>query len=102
MPISGEQYTFSDENVSKAPDSAGVYALYQGSVCTYVGRAQGGSTTIRTRLKDHKSGREGRCTQVADKYMREVTSSPVTRERELLEEFKRNTGRLPRCNSVMP
>ena len=102
MPVNGDSYAFSDENLSKAPDSAGVYVLYQNGTCIYIGRAQGGSTTIRSRLKDHKSGREGRCTQVADTYKREPCSNPITRERELLEEFKQSYGKLPRCNEVMP
>jgi predicted GIY-YIG superfamily endonuclease len=99
MPISGDQYTFSSENVSKAPDQSGVYALYQSNSTTYIGRAQ---ESIRARLQRHKSGHDGSCTQAADTYRREVTSNPVARERELLEEYKKTYGRLPRCNDVVP
>jgi hypothetical protein len=102
MPITGELYTFSDENLSNAPDVAGVYALYSGDGLIYIGRAQGGSTTIRSRLKDHKAGRDGRCTQSADSYKRETCSNPALRERELLQEYKNTYGKLPRCNEVMP
>jgi excinuclease UvrABC nuclease subunit len=99
MPITGDQYHFSQENVDKSPDQPGVYALYQNNALIYIGRAQ---TSIRGRLQSHRAGREGPCTQAADGYKREVCSNPVTRERELLAEFQYTYGRLPRCNSVMP
>ena len=102
MSINGKRYAFTNENINNAPNSAGVYELYDGSMLTYIGRAQGGSVTIRTRLKDHKSGREGMCTKNATIYKREVTSSPVARERELLREYYHRHGKLPRCNDVMP
>lgn len=99
MPINGEQYAFSAENVSKAPDVPGVYALYNNGATVYIGRAQ---ESIRARLQSHYAGRDGSCTQRVDTYRREQTSSPVARERELLREFYAAHGRLPRCNDVMP
>ncbi len=99
MPISGSTYNFTQDNVDRAPDEAGVYALYNNAVLIYVGRAQGGSVTIRSRLQDHYAGRDGECTQGATTYARETTTRPVARERELLEEYERQHGRLPRCNS---
>lgn len=103
MPIQGDKYTFSDKNVSAAPASAGVYALYEDDTLIYIGRAMGDTTTIRSRLQNHKAGREGACTLRATSYSREECSNPATRERELLEEYRRQTGgALPRCNEVMP
>lgn len=99
MPISGDKYKFTKNNVDKAPDEAGVYALYDEDETIYYGRAKGSGVTIRTRLQDHKAGREGSCTENASYYKREITSSPVSRESELLEEYSDNhNGRLPRCN----
>ena len=98
MPVSGDRYPFNAANVDKSPDEAGVYALYDGDECIYTGRAKGDTTTIRSRVQDHLSGREGKCTQEATHYRREVTSSPVSREKELLEEFQIYRSRLPRCN----
>lgn len=97
--ISTNHYSFTGQNVNLAPNSAGVYGLYDqfGNVI-YYGRATGDSVTIRSRLQDHASGREGSCTQAATSFNCEVTSYPITREKELLEEHKRFTGRLPRCN----
>lgn len=102
MPISGDQYPFTQQNVDSAPNEAGVYQLIQNGTTIYFGRAMGGSTTIRTRLQDHYAGREGRCTQQATHYKREACSNPASRERELLQEFKNAYGKLPRCNEVMP
>jgi excinuclease UvrABC nuclease subunit len=102
MPITGDVYEFTEVNVNNAPNTAGVYALYDNGTTTYIGRAQGGYTTIRTRLQSHKSGREGRCTQAATHYKRETCSNPVTREKELLQEYVNTHGKLPRCNNVMP
>jgi hypothetical protein len=72
--------------------------LAQGSEIIYIGRAQGGTTTIRSRLKDHFSGREGVCTKKPTHYCSEVIPNPVAREKELLEWFKKKYGKLPRCN----
>ena len=102
MPISGDLYKFSKENVDKAPTKSGVYALYKNGTLIYIGRSKGDTTTIRSRLQDHYAGRDGRCTQSADQYRREPCTNPVTRERELLEEYKRKNGTLPKCNEVMP
>ncbi len=98
MSINGDIYNFSEENVGMAPNESGVYALYDGNVLIYYGRAQGLGVTIRSRLQDHYFGREGPCTQAATAYKRELTSDPVAREIELLEEHRRLYGRLPRCN----
>lgn len=102
MPIQGKRYTFSNENLNIVPDQAGVYALYDGDALIYYGRALGGSTTLRTRLKSHKAGYDGRCTQNATAYMREPTANAADREVELLREYKSKYGVLPRCNDVMP
>lgn len=102
MSIQGDLFDFTDDNLDKAPDSGGVYALYRGSTLIYIGRSKGETTTIRSRLKDHKAGREGPCTQSADGYRREPCTNPVTRERELLQEYQNAYSKLPRCNEVMP
>ena len=102
MPISGDIYAFTLENIDKSPVSHGVYALYSNGATTYIGRASGTGVTIRSRLRSHKRGDEGSCTKVATDYRREVTEAPVSRERELLTEYVSSYGRLPRCNDVMP
>ena len=77
----------------------GVYALYDSlGAVTYYGRASGLGVTIKSRLKDHLSGREGRCTQSASYFKQERSQRASERERELLEEHARAYGRLPKCN----
>ncbi len=102
MPINGALYDFTDENLDKVPNEAGVYVLYQRGSLIYIGRSGGGSTTLRSRLKDHKAGREGPCTQEAIAYRREVTSTPVSREKQLVDEYYNAHGQLPKCNDVRP
>lgn len=98
MPIKGQWYAFTKGAVDMAPESPGVYALAQGSEIIYYGRALGGPTTIRSRLNDHFSGREGACTKQATQFAAEVTSLGEAREKELLNEYQRGAGKLPRCN----
>ena len=98
MPISGEKYPFTEKNIDRAPVEAGVYALYDGDTIIYYGRAAGETVTIRSRLQDHFAGRDGYCTQQATYYRREATTSSVNREKELLEEYERINGKLPKCN----
>lgn len=85
--------------IAHAPLSHGVYFLYDrfGSL-TYIGRASGESVTIYSRLLSHLNGHEGVCTQSASSFGFEATSYPFTRERELLDEYRRRYGVLPRCN----
>ena len=98
MSISGELYGLSLENVNIAPAQHGVYALYQDGVTSYIGRAAGEGVTIRSRLQSHFHGHEGACTASATAYRREVMSSPVLREQELLDQYEEEYGELPRCN----
>jgi hypothetical protein len=98
MPISGDRYAFTEKNVNNAPDEHGVYALYDGDILIYYGRASGDGVTICSRLQSHFRGDEGPCTQGATHYRREMTESPKHREKELLDEFAARFGRLPRCN----
>ena len=102
MPISGKMYAFTQDNVNKAPAEHGVYQLYEDGATTYIGRAAGDGVTIRSRLQSHFRSDEGPCTEAAETYKREVTSRPVAREKELIEEYESEYGRLPRCNDVRP
>lgn len=98
MPIEGDKYEFTEKNVNKSPDKHGVYALFDDNELIYYGRAAGDGVTIRSRLKDHYAGREGQCTKGATHYKRETTERPKSREKELLEEYEKKHGDLPRCN----
>ena len=102
MSISGKLFSFTENNVNRAPAEHGVYQLYKDGVTIYIGRAAGEGVTIRSRLQSHFRGDEGSCTKAATDYKREVTSKPVSRERELIDEYENKYGKLPRCNDVRP
>lgn len=93
--MTGQKIPFTEDNVNRSPDSPGVYFLFDGNELIYIGQSE---ESIRDRLQSHLEGYDGPCTQNATHYMREVCSDPVAREEQLLREFKRQHGRLPRCN----
>ena len=106
MPISGDFYLFDDDHIDGASNMRGVYALYyqaDADAPVYIGRAAGAGVTIRTRLRAHKRGDAGKCTQRALWFKQEIDSYPVARERELIDEYKyAHEGHRPRCNDVDP
>ncbi len=99
MPVAGDSYDCSQDNIRKAPDKAGVYALFDGAQVIYYGSS---AVSIQDRLQFHYDGDDGPCTKGATDYKREVCSNSLARERELLEAYKRQNNRLPRCNDVIP
>jgi excinuclease UvrABC nuclease subunit len=101
MPISGDAKLAS--TASHAPRRSGVYVLYTGDDLIYIGRAQGGNSTIRSCLESHLEGGEGPCTQAFTQYRYETTRADVGRERELFREYKReHNSELPKCNDRIP
>ena len=97
MPIRGNLYRFTDKNIDNAPTDSGVYTLYRYGELIYIGKAAG-IGGIRSRLRSHKRGDEGRCTQRTTSYRRERCRDPLAREIYLQEEYLRKYRRLPRCN----
>lgn len=100
MLIQGETYRFNDDNIDHAPKVSGVYILYNGPQIIFIGKATG-TKTIRSKLQAHRRGDEGPCTKHATHYRRELTPSPVSRERDLIREYASMYGRLPSCNQAM-
>ena len=98
MSLDGGKYPFTEENINRSPEQHGVYELIQNSTTIYFGRAAGDGVTIRSRLQSHFRGDDGSCTQQATHYRREINDRPKSREKELLEEYERSHGQLPRCN----
>jgi hypothetical protein len=98
MPIASPRYAFNATMVSGAPPDPGVFALWERDELIYYGRALGRGATIQSSLRQHLEGADG-CTARATHYGWEITSNPRVREAELLREFQRSHGRLPRCNS---
>jgi hypothetical protein len=94
MPIASPRYAFTAPMVSGAPPDAGVLALWEGEELIYYGRAQ----SIQARLQEHLA-RADPCTAHATHYGWEISRNPAMREADLLREYQRVHGRLPRCNA---
>ena len=86
---------------SDAPAAPGVFVLYEGPEIIYVGKAEEGRSTIRSRLHSHLRGDEGECTRSANYF-----SSRIKRDeddldvlvKDMLGNFEWHHSRLPRCN----
>jgi hypothetical protein len=100
VPIRSAPFEFTSLMIALAPEERGVYALWQDGELIYVGTALGRNLTLRSRLIDHFSGLEGPCTQRATHYGWEACSRPGDRELELLEEYRSEFRRFPRCNRI--
>jgi hypothetical protein len=98
MPIASPRYAFNATMIAGAPPDPGVFALWENDELIYYGRALGNGATIQSRLREQlATGANG--TAGATHYGWEIAASPRVREAELLREFQRSHGRLPRCNS---
>lgn len=101
MAITTTKYSFSKTIIETyAPDSSGVYGLYdQFHNVIYYGKSD---VSVKDRLLSHFSGNEGRCTQSATYFNFESPAypNPIKREEELLQEHRKIYGELPKCNDV--
>ena len=98
MPIASPRYAFNAIMVAGAPPDPGVFALWQADELIYYGRALGNGVTIQSRLREHlEHGVRG--TSEATHYGWEITANARAREAELLREYQKSHGRLPRCNA---
>jgi hypothetical protein len=100
MPIASPRYALTAVMVSGAPPDPGVYALWRGEELIFYGRALGGEATIQSRLRAHLDGGAAACTSGATHYGWEISAHPRQREAELLREYRKSNGRLPRCNAA--
>jgi hypothetical protein len=100
MPITATKYLFTVFNINAyASDHMGVYGLYDLiSTVIYYGKTE---TSIKKGLQSHFSGAEGKCTQDATYFNSEEHFSPIHREKELMEQYKRFYGCLPKCNVIV-
>ena len=98
VPIASPRYAFTATMIAGAPPDPGVFALWENEELIYYGRALGNGATIQSRLREHlETSVHG--TAGATHYGWEIAANPRVREVELLREFERSHGRLPRCNS---
>jgi len=95
-----KRYAFAAWAISGAPDDPGVYCLWVGDELIYIGCAEAPSASIRSRLADHFAEHAVGAGQSATHYSWEISRRPGERELELLQEFERRFGRLPRLNGT--
>ena len=98
MPISGSFY-FWGEKAGNVLSEAAVYELYDESYrLIFVGEGPNLKERFAEYLETHFS-KDPR--KVATKYYkREFTSNTKERKKEILEEYKKKYGKLPKCNIV--
>ena len=99
MPFGEKIFPASRANLDSLPETPGVFTLYEDGRLTFIGYADGASHTIKSRIMDHKEGREDARTQLFDHYTREVTSNVVLRYRELMVQYARKYHRWPEGNA---
>jgi len=97
MSIKHPNLPFTAPLIAVAPDTSGVFALWQNGAVVYYGKASSGSATIRSALDGHLKG----CSFSSQKPTRcswEVADNPELRHAQLLIEFENAHQRMPRWN----
>ena len=99
MAINSVKHPFTETNINLcATDQGGVYGLYNSALMViYYGSCL---YSIKVRLRSHFSGAEGNDTQRAIYFNFEIAPNPKQREEELLMEYQRIYGKLPKCNYI--
>jgi hypothetical protein len=91
MSIKFQSLPFTESLIDAAPDTTGVFALWQNGGVIYLGKASDGSATIRKALSEQFNARKWTDRVVDLRAMRcswEVADDPDQRYRELLREFE--------------
>ncbi len=101
MPIEAKLFRFNFDTIIIAPDSKGVYALYNDTMETiYIGKALG-EDSIKSQLQKHKIGKKGLCSKHAVFFNWEICRNPSKREEELLQEHQLVYDSFPLCNRII-
>src|SRR5262245_36516527 len=97
MLIKRSNLPFTAQLVAAAPETSGVFALWQDGAIVYYGKASSGGATIRSALDAHLQGssfqleRPTRCSW-------EIADDPELRYAELIAQFEHAHQRMPRWN----
>jgi len=99
MVINSIKHLFTEININLcAPDQGGVYGLYDSALnIIYYGSCL---YSIKVRLRSHFSGAEGSYTRRAIYFNFEIVPNPKQREQDLLVEYQRIYGKLPKYNYI--
>ena len=98
MPISGSFY-FWGEKARNVPSKAAVYELYDENYrLIFVGE----SSNLKEKFAEYSETHFSKdpCKVATKYYKREFTSNTKERKKEILEEYKKKYGKLPKCNIV--
>ena len=93
MSISSASVPFTESLVAHAPDTPGVFALWQGGGIVYYGR----TTTIRIALDEQLRARMLSAQRVSGCSW-EITADPAQRQNELIKEYRDAHHALPLWN----
>jgi hypothetical protein len=92
VPIRSPKWFFAAALVLTAPETPGVFELWDGEERVYVGAAHGAPESLRTCLVREMRERH------ATHFSWEITYRPDCRQQELLEEHLASHHRTPRFN----
>lgn len=84
----GRKWAFKASMVADAPETAGIYALWEEDTLLLVGLANGGEDTLRARLASHL-GRDAGRSRRPTHYSWQICSNPRERQAEVLEQLAR-------------
>jgi hypothetical protein len=87
MSIKFQSLPFTESLIEAAPDTTGVFALWQNGGVIYLGKASAGSATIRKALSEQFNARKWSGLTAA-RCGWEVADDPDRRHSELLREFE--------------
>jgi hypothetical protein len=91
MSIKFESLPFTEPLIEAAPDTVGVFALWQNGGVIYLGKASAGAATIRRALSEQFNARKWSGAGQEMRAIRcswEVAADPDRRHSELLREFE--------------
>ena len=86
-------YQFTQSNLATVPTVSGIYCLGVNNGIIYIGS----SHDLHERLTEHYYSTDT-CIQKAGQFAIEPCSNYLERERERLQAFRAEHGRLPECN----
>lgn len=94
MPIRSPRWFFAAALVLAAPETPGVFELWDNDEMVYVGATRGPRESLRRALAREMELHD------ATHFSWEITWRPAVRERELLDEYLAQHARPPRFNRV--
>jgi len=96
MRVASLRCRFTAERVRETPDLQGVFSLWDGKECVYVGHTPW-NHSLRQCLREHLALKDGGSIR-ASHFSWETTSTPKSREDEVLRRRVERQGSLPRYN----